>query len=241
MRLFLFSIFTLLSLNSYAGYFGGGISHTKSESFDTQYNGIRVDFGANVNSFLDLEWNYIDFGKSFYDDPTYEEGDTSDSDTSNDDGRFINKGFGKSGSTSYVGLSDLHTQGLAGGLKFKKNVNDWVQVFARVSLLAWESKTNQFEMHIAEAPEDAVGNIISGADTSAAVNRNSCGHFEFCRSENEAGEPHWAVDFWYGYGLLVKPVSWLALRAEYSFTTLDAVDFPRGKMEGLNSTLEIHF
>lgn len=237
MRLFLFSIFTLLSFNSFAGYFGGGVSHTKSESFDTQYNGIRVDFGANVNSFLDLEWNYIDFGKSSYDDPSYTAGNTTNTDTTDDDPDFTNTGFGIESNSRFFGLKDIRTQGLAGGLKFKKSINTWIQVFARASLLAWEAKTTQFSLYAPVEPEDDTGNPVSEA---LATNASPCG-FDLCRTNDEDGKAHWAVDFWYGYGVLIKPVSWLALRAEYSFTTLDAVDFPRGKMEGLNSSLEIHF
>jgi opacity protein-like surface antigen len=237
MRLFLFSIFTLLSLNSYAGYFGGGISHTKSESFHTQYNGIRVDFGAHVNSFIDLEWNYVDFGKSFFDDPTFVAGDTTNADPDDDDNDFTGTGFGNESNSSFIGLKKIHTQGLAGGLKFKKAVNNWLQAYARVSLLAWEAQTTQFGLYAPVEPEDDAGNSVGRAD---ATNASPCG-FDLCRTEDEKGEPHWAVDFWYGYGLIAKPFNWLAFRVEYSFTTLDAVDFPRGKMEGLNSTLEIHF
>lgn len=236
-----FTLSLFVSQVTQAGYLGSGYSSNSSESFDTQRDGFRVDFGANVNSFLDLEWSYVDFGESLYDDPTFEPGDTTNLDTSDDDGRFTDVGFGSQRSSEYSGFSDLHTKGAAAGLKFKKSANNWLQFYARVSLLAWEAQTTAFEIYAPRQPEDSDGNVISGTDTSAAVNETPCGGFDYCRTPGEPGKTSWAVDFWYGYGLIMKPFSWMAIRAEYSMVTLNAVEFPKAVLEGFNTSLEIHF
>ncbi len=243
----LFSISILcLSLNAsqvFAGFIGAGSIINSSVTFDKQDNGLRLDWGSNASKSIDLEWSYIDFGNSHYDDPTYVEANTTDSDDTNDSPNFEDIGFGNVSRSqgTYKGISGLHIQALSAGLKFKQDANDWLQFYARASFLAWQADSTNIEIYGPREGLNDAGDPLGGADPSTASNLNPCGHLEFCRVADIEGKTHWAVDFWYGYGLLMKPYNWLAFRAEYSIVTLNAVDFPRAKLDGFTTSLEIHF
>ena len=234
---------TFLSYNTHAGYFGAAHSFNSSASFDQQDDGFRVDFGSHVTPWLDLEWSYIDYGYSRYDDPTFKEGEPDDVD---DNGRFENTGYGEQSVNEQVarfeGLANIRTQGLAAGLKFKKSVNNWMQVYAKVSFMAWQSESISMTVFAPRPAFDSDGNELPDGSTDTPINLNDCGTLEFCRVEDSNNpKTTWAVDFWYGYGAIFKPFDWLALRTEYSIVTLNAEAFPRGKLEAFSTGLEIHF
>ena len=235
-------LFLTMSTPSMAGYLGGGAAFNVSKTFDEQETGFRVDFGANINDSLDLEWNYVDFGGSYYNDPTPVAGITDDVDTDNDNDSFTNTGYGsvsvRDGGAEYHGISEIKTQGLGAGFKFKLPANDWLTLYARASFLAWKADTQLINVYTERDPLDGNGNPI---DEANAVNQNPCNDsLAFC-SEIVEGKTHWAVDFWYGYGFLMQPFSWMAIRTEYSITTLNAVNFPKSVIEGVTTSLEVHF
>lgn len=237
-----------ISTLSHGGYIGGGHLFTTTETFDQQEEGFRVDFGANINSFLDLEWGYVEFGDSAFNKADYKPGDTTDTDPDNDQESFENIGFGSVSSSSreggqkYIGLNTLAANGLSGGMKFKLRTNNWLTLFGRVSFLAWKGDTTIIEMYAErEALDDNGDPVVNSAD---ATNLNPCGNLgangDRCEIVSE-GKTHWAVDFWYGYGALIQPYDWMAIRAEYSIVTLNAVEFPKSVLEGFSTSLEIHF
>ncbi len=244
----LFPIFTvclLLNANQvFAGFIGAGSIINSSVTFDKQDDGLRLDWGSNINKHIDLEWSHIDFGSSRYDDPTYVAADITDTDDTNDTPNFENIGFGDVSRSegSYKGISRLDIQALSAGLKFKKDATNWLQFYARASFLAWQADTTNIEIYGPRDGRDAEGELLAGGvDPLTASNLNPCGHLESCRVADIKGKTHWAVDFWYGYGLLIKPYDWLAFRAEYSIVTLNAVDFPRAKLDGFTTSVEMHF
>jgi hypothetical protein len=228
----------ILSAPSFAGFIGGGSSFNSSKSFDQQEDGMRLDFGSHASDVFDLEFNLVDFGESSYDDPTYIQPDDAEPD---DLGSFTNPGFGSASSSDggikYTGISSLETMGIGMGLKLKKPVNSWLQVYARASFLLWQSDAQNFEFYGERKPEDEDGDPTS---VESAVNQNPCGTLSTCRIDTQESKTQ-AVDFWYGYGLIAKPFSWLAIRTEYSITTLNAVEFPKAVLEGVSVSLEAHF
>lgn len=242
--LFFALISILFTSTATAGYFGASQSFNKTATFDTQEDGLRVDFGSDVTPWLDLEWSYIDYGHSTFDDPTFNPGDDTDDD---DNERYENIGFGNQRvneqTAEFTGITNLRTQGIAAGLKFKKSVNNWLQLYARVSFMAWYVESTNVSIYQPRDPYDAEGNQITNPDDfSNADNLNGCGHLDFCRIEDtDNPNTNWAVDFWYGYGAIIKPYSWLAIRTEYSIVTLNAVDFPKSTLEGFSAGLEIFY
>lgn len=238
LRFIQFGVFIALTHQAQAGFFGGGVSSNTSKTFDHQQDGFRVNFGSHINSALDLEFNYVEFGSSSFDDPSHVPPDLDDVD---DIGTFENIGFGgissSEGGLKYTGIESLDTFGISAGLKLKKNVKSWLQVYARASFLAWESQVEQFELYSEREPLDDDGDSTS-ADN--ATNQTPCGSLAECRWKIEDKKVQ-ALDFWYGYGFIIKPASWIAIRTEYSTITLNAVDFPKSVLEGLSANLEIHF
>jgi hypothetical protein len=228
----------IISAPSFDGFIGGGTSFNNSKSFDQQEDGMRLDFGSHASKVFDLEFNLVDFGKSSYDDPTYIPPDDAEP---NDLGSFTNPGFGSvsssDGGIQYTGISSLETMGIGMGLKLKKSVNSWLKVYARASFLLWQSDSQNFEFYGVRDPENAAGDLTTEA---LAVNQNPCGTLSTCRIDTEESKTQ-AVDFWYGYGLIAMPFSWLAIRTEYSITTLNAVEFPKAVLEGVTVSLEAHF
>ncbi|MEH6346660.1 MAG: hypothetical protein V7785_16325 [Bermanella sp.] len=245
---FIFTILHILPCHSEGGYVGVGTAFNSSATFDKQDAGLLIQWGATITDGIDLEWGLVDFGKSYYDDPTFIAPDLTDDDEGNDSAQFENLGYGdasSAGGGSYKGISNIHTLGLSAGLKFKKRVNNWMQVFARASFLGWQAKTSMVEIYgpteVQYATVDADGDALPNGDTSIISNYNPCGNLGFCRALEEDGKTHYAVDFWYGYGLIARPYKWLALRAEYSITTLNAVNFPKATLEGFSTSVEIHY
>ena len=238
LRFIQFSVLIALTHQAQAGFFGGGVSSNTSKTFDHQQDGFRVNFGSHINSALDLEFNYVEFGASSYDDPNFIDPDPDDSE---DRGSFENTGFGSvsgsQGGLVYTGIETLDTFGVSAGLKLKKNVKSWLQVYARASFLAWESQVEQFELYSVREPLDDDGDSTT---TNNATNQTPCGSLDECRWKIEDKKVQ-ALDFWYGYGFIIKPASWIAIRTEYSTITLNAVDFPKSVLEGLSANLEIHF
>ncbi len=230
-------IFLSLPAHS-SGYFGAGQSFNSSASIDNQSNGLRIDWGANVTKNLDLEWSVVDFGASSYDHPSYVSADDSGDDIEGD--TYEDLGFGSLSRADdkivYRGIDSLHAKGVSAGLKFKINANEWLQFYARASLLVWQSDTQAIEL--SEGREAIFEEDDAGAPTSVISNLNACGNLTQCQTEGKTVD---AVDFWYGYGFIAKPLDWLAIRAEYSIITLNAVDFPSATLEGLSTGLEIHF
>lgn len=228
----------LVSNTVFAGFIGGGQSHITSKSFDNQSNGARLDFGSHINSALDLEFSLVDFGESSYQDPTIIDPEPL---ATNDLGSFEDTGFGKvsgsEGGLVYRGIEKFSTQGISSGFKLRKKVNNWFQVYARASFLAWKADTTEFELYTTRTPLNENGDLTQ---EELAVNLTPCGGLTVCRNPIKSNS-HLAMDFWYGYGFIIKPFSWLAVRTEYSITTLNAVDFPKSVLEGLSTTLEIHY
>jgi len=246
-KFFFIFVISVLSSASHSGYIGGGQLFTTTETFDTQEEGFRVDFGANINSFLDLEWGYVEFGESAFNRPDYVPADLTDSDQDNDQESFENLGFGgissssSEGGQTYTGINTLASSGLAAGMKFKLQANNWLTLFSRVSFLAWKGETTLIEMYAERDPLNESGDPVS---EDLATNVNPCGNLgangDRCEIVSE-GKTHWAVDFWYGYGAIIQPYDWMAIRAEYSIVTLNAVEFPKSVLEGFSTSLEIHF
>jgi opacity protein-like surface antigen len=232
-----------ISHSAHAGYFGAAHSFNSSATFDEQDDGFRVDFGSNATPWLDLEWSYIDYGESRYNDPSFTEGDIDDND---DNGSFENIGYGEQSVNEKVarfdGLASVRTQGISAGLKFKKSVNDWMQVYARASFMAWQAESISMTIFAQRPAFDSDGNELPENSTETPNNLNDCNTTTYCRIEDtDNPKSTWAVDFWYGYGAIFKPFSWLAIRTEYSILTLNAEAFPRGKLESFSTGLEIHF
>lgn len=238
--------FLLLNMSQacFAGYFGASEGSNTSISFDKQERGLRVDFGSDATPWLDLEWSYIDYGYSSYNDPTFTLGDPEDDD---DFDRYEHFKYGSQYVTEedaeFSGIGSIRVRGISAGLKFKKDLATWLDVYARVSLMAWESQHTQLNIYSPRNPYDSDGNqIMDPVNLSNADNLNPCGTLDFCRIEDTENPVHtWAVDFWYGYGAIFKPFSWLALRAEYSIITLNAINFPQAKLETVSAGLEIHY
>ncbi len=227
---FIFLTVILLSLPTHSSsYIGAGHSINSSANVDNQSDGLRIDWGATINSNLDLEWSLVDFGASSYGRPTYVEPIPEDNEKDN----YENIGFGSlsraSDSIVYRGTDSLHARGVSAGLKFKMNANEWLQLYARASLFLWQAETKDIEL--SEGREE-----ISIAGT--VTNSNLCGNVTQCLI---AGKTVDAVDFWYGYGLTAKPLDWLAIRVEYSIISLSAVNFPSATLEGISTGLELHF
>lgn len=243
----LFCLLLATTSHSEGGYIGFGQSINSSVNYDKQNNGLRIDLGATANEFLDLEWSFLDFGISAYNDPTVIPADLTDTDTTNDLDYYDNSGFGKTSRSAgtYIGISETQTYGISAGLKFKKSVNDWFKLFARASFLAWQSNPTQLELYLPRAPVNAQGDPFiddPADDTDFPANQNPCGTNDFCRIEDDKNtKTFWAVDFWYGYGVIIQPLTWLSIKAEYSTTTLNAFDFPKSKIEGFTTSLEIHY
>ena len=231
----------LITGSANAGFFGGGTSMNSSASFDQQKDGIRVNFGSHINKTIDLEFNYVDFGASSYNNPTYTEYDDTDILDTSDQGSFENIGFGglssRDGGLKYTGISQIQTFGIGAGLKFRKNIKTWLDIYARASFLAWESQADIIEIYGKRRPQNDEGNSVAEAD---ATNLNPCDNLEVCIPESGSTK-HQALDFWYGYGFIIKPYSWISIRTEYSIVTLNAVDFPKSVIEGLSASLEIHY
>jgi opacity protein-like surface antigen len=238
LRLFNFITLLFISSSSFAGFIGGGVSFNSSKTFDKQKDGFRLDFGSHANSVVDLEFTLVDFGESSFNDPTFVEAQTP---LDTDLGSFENIGFGSvsssDGGLTFTGIKSLNTFGIGTGLKLRKSVNTWLQVYAKASFLAWESTAEMFKIYSPRPPQNSEGNVVA---LGVATNQNPCGTFTECRQPSQEIK-HQAVDFWYGYGFIIKPLSWLAIRTEYSITTLNAVDFPKSVIEGVTASLEVHF
>ena len=242
-KLLLFISLIITSFAANAGYFGAAQTFNSSATFDEQDNGFRIDFGSDTTPWLDLEWSYIDYGYSRFDDPDFVLGDPDDD---GDEDRFENIGFGDDSVNEQVarfeGLTNLRAQGISAGLKFKKDINNWMKVYARVSFLAWHSESINVTIFAPRPGFDSDGNELPEGSTETPNNLNDCGTISYCRIEDTDDVTEtFGVDFWYGYGAIFKPYSWLAIRTEYSIVTLKAVDFPKGKLEGFSAGLEIHY
>jgi len=246
-KFFFIFVISVLSSASHSGYLGGGHLFTTTETFDTQEEGFRVDFGANINSFLDLEWGYVEFGGSEFNKPDYVPVDPDETELNNIPETFDNFEVGKLSSSSadggytYTGLTSLMSNGLAAGMKFILQANKWLTLFTRVSFLGWKADTKIIEMYAEREPLDDEGGSVP---VEEATNLNPCGNLGGANNRCEIiseGKTHWAVDFWYGYGAIIQPYDWMAIRAEYSIVTLNAVEFPKSVLEGFSTSLEIHF
>lgn len=230
----------LFAPTAMAGYLGAFESLNKSASFNHQENGIQVTFGSDTEDWLDLEWSFVDYGYSSYDDPTFRLADPSDPD---DFDRFEGFLYGNQivneETAEFSGIAKLRARGVSAGLKFKKNLTSWLDLYARVSLMAWEAESISLSIYEAREGFDSDGN---SADEEFADNINPCGTLDFCRIEDPENPVHtWGVDFWYGYGATIKPFNWLAFRAEYSVITLNAVNFPNAKLESFMAGLEFYY
>jgi len=240
----LFTALTAISQSSLAGYLGVTQSSNNSVNFHQQENGYQINFGSDVNSWLDLEWSLVDYGNSIYNDPTFVLGDPEDED---DVDRYTGILYGSQyvndETAQFSGLTSLRNRGISAGLKFKKQVASWLDLYARVSLMAWEAESIPLNLYAPRDAYDEDGNALLDPDnTSEAANLNPCGTLDFCRIEDTGNPVHtWAVDFWYGYGATIKPFSWLALRAEYSVITLNAINFPKSKLESFTAGFEIYY
>lgn len=244
-RLLLALALSALASTTFAGggYLGLGTSLNNSNDFDHEDDGLRVDWGAKIHPNLYLEWNYVDFGKSIYNDPTFVPGNEDDDDEDNDLADFTGTRFGEvnRGQGRYTGFSDVHVKGIATGLKWHGGMTESVRVFLRTSLLAWQGSSTEITIEGPRVPSDADGDPLpDGADPSTAENQNSCGNFSYCRIEKE-GKTYWAVNYWMGAGFSYQPLSWLQFRAEASTITVKAEGFPQATYESIGATMELHF
>lgn len=246
-RLLLALALSALASTTFAGggYLGLGTSLNNSNDFDHEDDGLRVDWGAKIHPNLYLEWNYVDFGKSIYNDPTFVPGNEDDDDEDNDSATFTGTRFGDVRGTSgdsaaYVGLNDVQIEGIATGLKWQANIVESTQIFLRTSLLAWKGTTTELQIFGPRSPELNGDPLPDGADPSTADNLNPCGTLSYCRIEKE-GKTYWAVNYWMGAGFSYQTLSWLQFRAEASTITVKAEGFPQATYESIGATMELHF
>jgi len=207
-----------------AGFIGAYTGMSSSLDADKTSSSFKILTGAHVTSRISLEFAYVNFGATRYNDPTAINVDTSNSNISfkNASHGTISHGqlgdsvpdangrntYTNKGSSSFSGISEFTPEGGLINLRYRFPILDNLDFFVKTGFFAWVADYKTIKI-TADKDGGIVRSDVKDTQTSA-VNAIS------------------------GGGFIYFPIPQLSLRAELESTAISSGDMPRTRLQNIS-------
>jgi hypothetical protein len=222
----------VLSSNAYAledGFMGLYAGSTSSLDADSTSNSFKILTGAHVTSRITLEFGYVNFGKTSYDDPTPVNTGNNKANISFKDGEHgsVSPGqlgdatvvtdgkntYDNKGNAQFNGISEFETQGALINLRYRLPINNEFDFFVKTGFFAWAADYQNI-------------NIV--AEQNGTITRTET------KSSQTSG-----ANTISGAGFIYRPIPQLSIRTELETTAISSIDMPRTRLQ--NITLGVNW
>ncbi len=206
------------------GFVGAYTGVTSSLDADKTSSSFKILTGAHVTSRISLEFGYVNFGATSYNDPTAINTDTSNSNISFKNASHGSISFGQVGDSvpdtngkntypnknpsSFTGISEFTPEGALINLRYRFPILDSLDFFVKTGFFAWAADYQTIKI-----TADKDGNIV--------------------RSEQRESQTS-AVNAISGGGFIYSPIPQLSLRAELESTAISSGDMPRTRLQNIS-------
>jgi hypothetical protein len=216
-----------LSASSFAtegGFIGAYTGISSSLDADKTSSSFKILTGAHVTSRISLEFAYINFGATSYNDPTAINVDTSNSNISFKDashGTISHGQLGDSvpdvngrntytnkGSSSFSGISEFTPEGGLINLRYRFPILDNLDFFVKTGFFAWVADYKTIKI-----TADKDGKIVRTDEKDSQTS---------------------AVNAISGGGFIYFPIPELSLRAELESTAISSGEMPRTRLQNIS-------
>lgn len=221
-----------LSSNSYAledGFIGLYAGSTSSFDADSTSTSFKILTGAHVTSRITLEFGYLNFGKTSYDDPSAINTDNSKANISFTDAAHGSVSPGQLGDPTVVdggkdtydnkgngefnGISEFNPEGALINLRYRFPLTDEFDFFVKTGFFAWAADYQNIKI-IAEQGGNTTRTETKSSQTSGANTIS-------------------------GAGFIYRPIPQLSIRTELESTAISSAEMPRTRLQ--NITLGINW
>ena len=216
-----------LSASSFAtegGFLGIHTGVSSSLDADKTSSSFKILTGAHITSRISLEFGYVNFGKTSYNDPTATNTDgcncvisfkdaahgsvsngqlgeaTPDANGKNE---YLNKG-----SSSFTGMSEFTPEGALINFRYRFPISDNFDFFLKTGFFAWVADYQTIKITAEQG--GAITRIDEKESQTSAVNAIS------------------------GGGFIYSPMPQISLRAELESTAISSGDMPRTRLQNIS-------
>ncbi len=212
------------ALATEGGFIGAYTGISSSLDADKTSSTFKILTGAHITSRLSLEFGYVNFGSTNYNDPTATNTGNNSSNIS-----FKNASYGtiiygqlgeattvatgpdtydNKGSSSFTGMSEFEPEGALINLRYRFPIIDSVDFFVKTGLFAWWADYTTIK--ITASQNDPIVRAEEKSSQTSAVNAIS------------------------GGGFIYRPIPQLSLRAELESTAIGSAEMPRTRLQNIS-------
>lgn len=221
-----------LSSNAYAledGFMGLYVGSTSSLDADSTSSSFKILTGAHVTSRITLEFGYVNFGKTSYDDPSAINTGNNKANISFRDAahgsvspgqlgaaNVIDGGkdtYDEKGKAEFNGISEFNPEGALINLRYRFPMTDEFDFFVKTGFFAWAADYQNIKI-IAEQGGQTTRTETKSSQTSGANTIS-------------------------GAGFIYRPIPQLSIRTELETTAISSAEMPRTRLQ--NITLGVNW
>ncbi len=219
------------SEGGFIGVYGGGASSQEADSTSSTF---KILTGAHITSRLTLEFGYVNFGATSYDDPEAINLGNNNQNISFNNAEHGSIAFGQlgeativdpgkdtydaKGSAEFTGMSEFTPEGALINFRYRFPMLDSLDFFLKTGFFAWVADYKTIKI-------TAVQNATA-ADLIPTTEKTS----------QTSG-----VNAISGAGFIYKPMPQLSLRAELESTAISSFEMPRTRLQNLSFGINWEF
>ena len=212
------------SLASEGGFIGAYIGNSSSLDTENSSESFKILTGAHITSRISLEFGYVNFGDTSYNDPAPINTGTDNSNISFKDAGHGSISFGQlgdvtdvpggkdtydnKGSSSFTGISKFAPEGGLINLRYRFPILDSLDFFVKTGFFAWAADYESIKI---TASQD--GTIIRTDEKKTQTS---------------------GVNAISGGGFIYRPIPQLSFRAELESTAISSGDMPRTRLQNIS-------
>jgi hypothetical protein len=220
----------VLSINSFAGdggFIGASVGTSSTLDADKTSTTFKLLTGAHITSRISLEFGYVNFGSTSYNDPEAINTSNNNKNISFKDASHGSISFGQLGdptvianttntynsksSSSFTGISEFTPHGGLINLRYRFPIIDSLDFFVKTGFFAWVADYEMIKITAKQSTE--ADNLVT----------------ETVKRGQASG-----VNAVSGGGFIYRPTPQLSLRAELESTAISSAEMPRTRLQNIS-------
>lgn len=212
---------------------GAYLGSVSSLDADSTSSSFKILTGAHVTSRLTLEFGYVNFGTTSYNDPSAINQGNNRANISFRDAKHgsVSPGalgdptpvsgsastYDNKGNAEFNGISEFTPEGGLINLRYRFPMNDEIDFFVKTGFFAWAADYQYIKI---VAEQGNANNII--------------------RTEEKASQAS-GVNTISGAGFIYRPIQQLSIRTELESTAISSAEMPRTRLQNISLGLNWEF
>ncbi len=214
-------------------FIGGYVGAVSSLDADSTGSSFKILTGAHVTSNITLEFGYVNFGSTKYDDPSAINQGTNRANISfrdADHGSVLLGQLGdptavpgaastynNKGDAEFNGISEFTPEGGLINLRYRFEINDQFDFFVKSGFFAWAADYQYIKIIAAQGNASNVTRTEEKSSQASGVNTIS------------------------GAGFIYRPIPQLSIRTELESTAISSAEMPRTRLQNISLGLNWEF